>query len=259
MLAFLLFIKSDASWAGAFLMPVDTGQIIASTAFSGSNRAFDRNGHLIPVSSYEKFELTAYGEYGLTEWLTLVAQPSFDKVHVGGSPAASFTGLGNSEIGARAGLYISDPTVVSVQALLHAPTLAPSSRLPNQALTGNRDWAGDLRVLLGHGFVTLGMPAFYDVEAGYRVRGDGWPNEWRVDVTVGARPVPKLLLMMQSFNVVSSGPGRLWPRANWHKLYGSAVYDLTPTWSIQVGAFVTVAGLNAGRELGPFGGIWYRF
>jgi hypothetical protein len=28
---------------------------------------------------------------------------------------------------------------------------------------------------------------------------------------------------------------------------------------VQIGAFVTVAGINAGRELGPTAGLWYRF
>jgi len=39
----------------------------------------------------------------------------------------------------------------------------------------------------------------------------------------------------------------------------SFVYNLNPQWSIQIGGFLTVAGVNAGRELGPMLGIWYKF
>jgi hypothetical protein len=48
--------------------------------FSDSTQAFDAQGHLIPVPSYRKFELGTYIEYGLTNWLTLVAAPSYDRI-----------------------------------------------------------------------------------------------------------------------------------------------------------------------------------
>jgi hypothetical protein len=60
----------EAAWGGAWLMPPGEGQVIAYTAFSESNRAFDDQGHLIPVPAYKKFELGAYVEYGVTNWLT---------------------------------------------------------------------------------------------------------------------------------------------------------------------------------------------
>jgi hypothetical protein len=49
--------------------------------FFGFHPAFDAQGHLIPVPSYRKFELGTYIEYGLTNWLTLVASPSYDRIH----------------------------------------------------------------------------------------------------------------------------------------------------------------------------------
>ena len=80
--------------AGAWLMPPGEGQIIASTAFSGSARAFDANGRLIPVPSYDKFELGAYLEYGLTDWLTVIAAPAYDSIKQP-APAASYDGPGD--------------------------------------------------------------------------------------------------------------------------------------------------------------------
>jgi hypothetical protein len=46
---------------------------------------------------------------------------------------------------------------------------------------------------------------------------------------------------------------------SWTKLQPSLVYDIAPQWSVQIGGFLTVAGVNAGRELGPTAGVWYRF
>ena len=39
----------------------------------------------------------------------------------------------------------------------------------------------------------------------------------------------------------------------------SAVYALTPTWSVQGGAVTTYAGRNALQENGGVFGVWYRF
>ncbi len=49
------------------------------------------------------------------------------------------------------------------------------------------------------------------------------------------------------------------PRYNWVKLQESAVYDFSTRWSVEGGFFETVAGMNAGRELGPIASVWYRF
>lgn len=56
----------EAAWGGAWLMPPGDDQVIADTFFSDSTRAFDAQGRLIPVPSYQKFELGTYIEYGLT-------------------------------------------------------------------------------------------------------------------------------------------------------------------------------------------------
>jgi hypothetical protein len=74
----------------------------------------------------------------------------------------------------------------------------------------------------------------------------------------GLRPLPRLLVMLQSFTSIVNGSLEF-GHVSWTKLQPSLVYELTPKWSVQIGGFVTVAGINAGRELGPTAGVWYRF
>jgi hypothetical protein len=58
-----------------------------------------------------------------------------------------------------------------------------------------------------------------------------------------------------------------WPRPVWACVLGQAATEsclryrphIAPQWSVQVGGFLTVEGINAGRELGPTAGVWYRF
>jgi hypothetical protein len=64
---------------------------------------------------------------------------------------------------------------------------------------------------------------------------------------------------LQGFGSMQTNKSAAFPRSSWEKLQGSLVYDIAPAWSAQIGAFMTVAGVNAGRELGPLAALWYRF
>jgi len=64
-------VGSETAWGSAWLLPPGDGQIITYSDFSDSTRAFDSHGNLIPVPSYQKFELGTYLEYGLTDWLSV--------------------------------------------------------------------------------------------------------------------------------------------------------------------------------------------
>ncbi|ACK49651.1 conserved hypothetical protein [Methylocella silvestris BL2] len=239
--------------AGAWLMPPGAGQIIAGTAFSGSTRAFDAQGRLVPVPSYQKFELGAYIEYGLTDWATLVATPSHDRISQP-APAISYSGIGQSGLGARFGLYRSDELVFSAQALLASPGASFNGNLqPHRAASL------DLRALAGYNFALGSMSAFLDAETAYRFYAQEQPGEWKFDVSFGVRPIANLLVLIQSFGSLQQGEAQGFPQSWWEKLQGSFVYDFNSAWSAQLGVFMTIAGKNTGRELGPVGAIWYKF
>lgn len=174
----LLIVAARNADAGAWLMPPGEGQIIAGTAFSGSSRAFDAHGNLIPVPSYDKFELGAYIEYGLTDWLTLVAAPAYDVIRQP-TPAPSYTGPGESGIGGRFKLYQSDAFVASLQTTLLTPGASFNGAEPHRA------GAIDLRAMAGASFAIGAWPAFADAAAGYRFYAQAQPGEWKLDLTLG--------------------------------------------------------------------------
>lgn len=246
----------DRAFAGAWLMPPGHGQIIAGAAFSDTTRAFDAQGRIIPVPSYRKFELGTYMEYGVSDRLTLVVSPSYVRVHAP-PPAQSYNGLGETEIAARFGLYRDFPTVVSMQAGFRTPgaSIADSTG----PVDVRRAFAVDIRAMIGRACTIATFPSYIDVQLGYRYYAQNQPGEWRLDLTLGTRFAPRLLALFQSFSTFSTAAGGGYVRYSWHKVAASAVYDLSPEWSVQGGGFFTVTGSNAGRELGPFGTIWYRF
>lgn len=252
----LLDVGTGRVLAGAWLMPPNSGQVIAGVAFSGTTRAFDAQGRLIPVPYYRKFELGTYIEYGLTDRLTIVAAPAYDRIR-SPTPGLSSNGPGESEIAARLGLYRSDNTVVSMQAGFHTPGASFADSTGPFLI--HRALGADFRAMIGRSCLIVTMPSFIDVQMGYRYFARNQPGEWHADLTFGVRPLPGLLGMVQSFSTFSSASGGGYVRYSWHKLAASAVLDIAPEWSVQAGGFLTVAGSNAGRELGPFGAIWYRF
>ncbi|MDR3407416.1 MAG: hypothetical protein P4L68_02830 [Methylovirgula sp.] len=250
------FAASRRVQASAWLAPPGEGQIITASVFSDSTRYFDASGKLIPIPAYEKFSLGSYIEYGLSDEFTLVARPFFDHDTQATSPTPMHLTTGGTDIGLRAGLANFGDTVISVQAVAHVPFV---SRQPLVNFDSDSIVSGDFRLLVGHSFSLAGMDSFIDLQGGYRLVGDDMPDEWHADVTLGTRPRRNILLLLQSFATIAPQATSDSPAYNWVKLQESFVYDMSARWSVQGGFFETVAGMNAGRELGPVAAVWYRF
>jgi len=242
--------------AGAFLMPPGRGEIITTTFFSGTSRAFDANKNVIPVRSYQKFEIGTYIDYGVTDWLTFVATPSVDHIHTGDPHTA--VGIGDSALGARTALYQKPGIAISIQGLIRPP-LTLQTDPATKTITHSSSWGGELRLLFGYSTQIFGYDTFTNLELGYRWNDKVTPDEWRSDLTLGIHVMPKLALLLQDFIAISDGRSTVNPSYFWNKGALSGVYALSPVWSVQAGGFATLAGRNAGCEIGPFAGLWYRF
>lgn len=238
------------------MQPAGTGQFIAGVGYSEATRRFDPWGNATPTPAFSKVEASGFLEYGVTDWLTLVAAPTLAHEHDG--PATnSVTGSDASAFGARVALWQVPGWVVAVQALMQPPVGDESVAAQIQD-GGARAFAVDTRLMLGHGFALFGWPAFVDIDPGVRLRADPFPDETRLDATFGVRPWPRVLALVQDFS--SWAPQRgLVERQSSSKLQASVVYDLSRTWSVQIGGFHTITGRDIVRETGPFGAIWVRF
>ena len=118
----------------------------------------------------------------------------------------------------------------------------------------------DLR-LRGFYNLRLGQDSgFIDGQASYRLRDGDPPNEFHADLTLGYRPRPNVLLMVQSLNTISDGAGRgIFDEYRYLNLQLSGVVDVAPAVALQAGLLGTIAGENALRERGFFGGVWISF
>jgi protein XagA len=246
------------AWAGAWTLPEGTGQWLAALSASTSINYFNSNGGLAPTPRYSKEELSALIEYGLTDRLTGILDPGLQNIDIAAPTSAERSGLGYTEFGARYEFFEAPDWVVSTQATLRIPGTNQTS---NPAAIGYTDVQADIRVLVGHNFAVVAMPAFFDVEVAERVRTEGAPSEFRVDGTFGVNFFPRWLLLVQSFNVISEGAGNpiYGGSYDYEKLQLSAVYTLTPTWWLQGGGFAAYAGRDALQENGLILGVWHQF
>ncbi len=247
----------EAARAGAFLQAEGDLLILSTSRFTGSAHGFDKAGKLVPLPYYQKYEFSPYIEYGAADWLTLILQPTVTRALAEGPPLAAYNGLTSVEGGARVSLAKFEQTVFSVQA---TGKIAIARDATNPTLNGSTGNEFDFRLQAGRSFAINDWPGFAEAQLGYRFRSAGPPNEIRADFTAGLRPHARLLLLLQSFNILapsSGAPG--FPAMRQHKLQASLVFDVTKRTALQLGAFTTVAGRNARQEYGLLSALWYRF
>ncbi len=243
--------------ASAWNRPAGQGLVILDGSAAGGGETFDGTGGLTPSRRYDKSELSGYVEYGLTDWLMVVARPSLVSTRLGQPSGGHYEGLGETDAGAQAQLLVFGPAALAVQGTFHLP--GTTSRA-NPAEIGNTAHEADFRMLGGVGFEIGSIPAFIDLQGSFRLRSAGAASQWHGDATFGFSPTPRLLMLIQSFTSIPDGDGTPWlPSSRYTKVAVTGVYQLTTAWSVQLSVFTTADGRNALRERGVTTGVWYRF
>jgi len=260
-----------AAAAGAWTLERGQTKTYVTSTFTYGDHGFNEDGDLVTVPEYRKFTLDAALEYGLREGVTAILRgelrqevdygevsrkPWPDPIFVPGeTPERIVDGERTRAYGAVAGgtrvrLYAGTHSVLSAQGLV---------------ASGGVDGAGsgapsdgpyvEARGLFGIGGPVLGRHTFLDVQGGYRLRfNDDDTDEIVVDLTVGARVLPRWLLLAQSFSTFEVDG-----QTHFTKAGGSIVYALNPRLSIEAGGIATVAGRNTVREFGGRLGFWWTY
>ena len=251
----VLSLAAPPALAGAFLERPGMILAIQELSFSGSSAAFDARGRLIPVAAYRKFTLQTSLEYGALDWLTVLGRLESVSVHAQGPPARDYRGLGMSELGARFQLWRSKDSdyVISAQAVRRLPM----AREGNPAAAGMTQSETDLRLMAGGAFDVRDRAGFWSVEAGLRQRGGLTPDERRLELAAGLYIFDLLQVLAQGFHVFTPRTP-LAAASQSHKAQMSLLFNAGRSWSLQAGAFRTLAGVNVRRESGLLMAFWRR-
>ncbi len=241
-------------------MPEDEGQLLVTTTFADASDAYDGQGRLIKTPSYKKFETQAYVEYGAASWLTVVAeasgmnfQGSNGQASLAAPNAPHYSGLGLGGLGARVPIGDFGGFFVSLQ----ASARAASSQAAQTFLDMKEREQFDVRLQVFRGVQIADFNGFFDAQFGYRTKGQNG-DEARIDLTAGLHLRPDFMVMAQSFTAIS-----LWPSAGnsiaVQKFEISGVYNIDPTFSVQLGFIDSPIGINSPAERGIVTSLWTRF
>lgn len=240
--------------AGAWPQGKGEALLITTALYDRADGFWDDGRERRDEGYFYKDEIALYGEYGLTDRITLVGRTAWQTIEqVSADGYDSARGLAASELGIRRLFWSDDRDVFSLQAGMLIP--GPGENVTNQPL-GEGERAYELRALLGRG---LEGNSFWDVQLAHRWRGGRDLDEARLDLTYGFEPVAHWQVLAQSFSVWSAEgerPGA--PEFDQHKLQVS----VRRAWGevdIQAGAFFTPSGRNALDERALFLSVWRRF
>ena len=229
------------------------GQVIAELAFAEADIAYDAFGRAGAIPAWRKFELSTYAEYGLTEIVTLIGDPSWFTFRAK-PPGVSRTRLGAAEAGPRVRLLEWGEGVVSAQATAR---VAPAGRAAAAYLDMRESAQVDVRLLYGRKTEVFGFGGYVDLQIGFRTRA-AFGHQLRFDATWAVRPFERTTLMLQSFTAIN--PGRLGDRFMLsQKLKASMVYDVTEALALQLGGLMAMRGVNSAAERGIVAAVWWKF
>ncbi len=252
-------VAPGAALAGAWPQPAGHWQAIEQfTYYQTATQGYDAQGRPAGSGTYRQLEFAPYIEYGVTDRLTLGMQPRFQTVWnstAGGTRTSS--GLAEFNLFARWTLARYANDVFAVQGTAGLPGSATSA---NPAVA-YRNAEYEARLLWGHSLnLGGGVTAFTDIEAAYRARTGPDANEVHLDGTAGLRPVPRWLLLAQSFTTLGLRDNAP-TGANYSitKLQISAVYSLTSHVAVQAGFYSELAGRNVSLGNAGLVALWLNF
>ena len=142
-----------------------------------------------------------------------------------------------------------------------ATFFVPGARNPDApAQEGNTGRAEEARLSAGANFSLGAWPGFVDGEIAYRVRTAGPPDEWHADATLGLKPAPGWIIMVQDFTTISMwSSNREFPAWRASVVEASLVVPLEAQWSLQIGLFKSVLAVKTNTERGAAVAVWGKF
>lgn len=240
--------------AGAWTEPQGEGLFIATlSGWTGVGPPFGGE----PVVSQKRADLQGYVEYGLADPLTVFGEMAIERYELGPPTANAYTGLDYSDLGLRLRLWSIGPWVFSAE----AAALIPGAKRPSEpAQAGNTGRAVDGRLLAGYSFAVGAIPGFFDAELGWRHRTAGPPDEGHADLTLGLKPAPGVIVMLQNFAVVSMpSTNPTFPAWRQDVVQVSMVLPLKELWSLEIGWFLTLRAVETNTERGLTVALWRKF
>lgn len=230
------------------IVPVTSTRATARYGLTGGKQA---------ASSYKKWEVAPYVEYGLSKNITLINEMAWtrDDTNYRGDHFTS-EGMSRMKWGARLCLGEWQDTTFSLQPLvtLHGTTSGDNPSAPH---TGDVD--GEIAIVMARSAPVLGIEAFSVQEVGYTKSTGRAPDLVRADVTLGLKPNQNTMLLIKSMNTSAlqvNDSGGLYQST---RLGISLVQNLTHHIALEAGYETVISGRETLNEKTWRVGLWLQF
>ncbi len=246
--------------AGAWLPKPQSGVSIISTTNSTGKHIYDDTGVKGVEIDFRKTESQFYGELGVSNRLALVGSLGLQQqTFVQEGVRTVDFGMTDVRAGLRVKALEGRGMILSFE-----PSLIYSGQNQNFSTLDKGTFIPSLeaRALVGLSREFSGVSYFTDIQAARRFGFENVPNEWRFDLTLGAKPSARLELFAQAFwvdtDVLDNAPRIALATEN---LKGqlSFVYHESPLIAYQVGLTKSLKGKNSILETGVQASIWQKF
>lgn len=258
-----LTISLEGAYAAAWLQKAGETQVINNVFYYETSEFFDPAGVRRSQETFLKREYNPFIQYGLNDQWTLGASLRFQQLRQEDNGSANITNaIADHEWFARYALWQNDYAVLSVQPMIKLPGFYDADDQPS---AGNEQIDYELRLLYGHSFAWMERYHYINIEQAYRVRTEAPADEWRLDASIGIRPLDDWLVLTewQSVRAIDGNATNLQVANSTDfdldKIALSVVRKLSDTYSLQAGGFVHVDGKNTGAGGGLQFSIWTHF
>lgn len=230
--------------------------IVPITSTRASAR-YDLTGSRQAASSYQKWEVAPYVEYGLSKNLTLINEMAWtrDDTNYRGDHFTS-EGMSRLKWGARLCLGEWQDTTFSLQPLVTLHGVSPGDN-PSAPRSGDVD--GEMTLVMARSAPILGIEAFSVQEVGYTKSTSQAPDLVRADITLGLKPHRNTMLLVKSMNTSAlrvNDSGGLYQST---RLGLSLVQNVTQNMAIEAGYETVISGRETLREKTWRVGLWLQF
>jgi hypothetical protein len=183
----ILFFSAHAS-ADSLNVKQGNSFFILNFRFTNAEDSFDDNGEKIPLNGdFTDFLLNLYGEYGITDDLTLTAGiTGYRYIRFESNPGPEYdidtvSGIGDGSIGLRKLFFQLDETAIFGEINLNLPF--GKSEPDGEFLIGTGDFYQGISILAEHFFYPV--PAFLRSVISFNNRTEGYSDEFIYEIKSG--------------------------------------------------------------------------
>jgi hypothetical protein len=234
-----LVLLSECAFAGAWTHKHGGGYFELKQQIIRANQFYEPDGRKIDIPTLAEYRTAFYGEYGVNDWLTVIAEVPYLHITLNRQlgrpsgfvyfPGDSVSGIADVDVGVRLGLLRDRSTVLSLGLKLGLPLGDDAQE--NGLLTGDGEFNQLLTLQVGHSFYP--RPMYLTGEVGVNNRTNGYSDEFRYEAEIGYTFGGKLTLALKVHgsepfrngdDAVMGGMGGLYANNQRYLAFGPAVF-----------------------------------